>query len=75
MYSREYNLIRIIIKTNNNEDQYTENIGLRLGAGATEVCTNNLLDLNKNRKWDCGTDDIQINCPPSVKYMWDFVAN
>lgn len=47
----------------------------RLGAGATEVCTNNLLDLNKNRKWDCGTDDIQINCPPSVKYMWDFVAN
>lgn len=46
----------------------------RLGAGATETCTNYLIDMNGNREWDCGIDDIEIECPPSVQYMWDFLV-
>ncbi len=52
----------------------TINLIWRFGAGATESCTNYLIDKNGNRKWDCGVDKIDISCPPSVKYMWDFVA-
>lgn len=44
----------------------------RLGAGSIENCTNILIDKNANRVWDCGVDEMQIECPPSVKYMWDF---
>lgn len=57
------------------ESGKTVTLSWRLGAGSTESCTNALLDLNKNRRWDCGTDDITITCPPSVEYMWDFVVN
>lgn len=57
------------------ESGKTVTLSWRLGAGSTESCTNSLLDLNKNRRWDCGTDDIQISCPPSVQFMWDFVTN
>ncbi len=57
------------------ESGKTVNLTWRLGAGATETCTTSLLDLNKNRRWDCGIDNIAITCPPSVKYMWDFVVN
>ncbi len=46
----------------------------RLGAGATETCTNYIIDTNGNREWDCGIDDIDIECPPSVQQMWDFVV-
>lgn len=44
----------------------------RLGAGSTDNCTITLLDKNGNRAWDCGIDDMEIECPPTVKYMWDF---
>lgn len=44
----------------------------RLGAGATENCIITLLDKNANRAWDCGVDEMEIECPPTVKYMWDF---
>lgn len=47
----------------------------RLGAGATETCTNYLIDKNGNREWDCGIDDVKIVCPPSIEYMWDFVVD
>lgn len=47
----------------------------RFGAGAAETCTNYLIDKNGNREWDCGTDDIDIECPPSIQYMWDFVVD
>jgi hypothetical protein len=47
----------------------------RLGAGVTETCTNYLIDKNGNREWDCGVDDIKIECPPSVQYMWDFLVD
>ncbi|HBG23614.1 MAG: hypothetical protein A2X17_07715 [Bacteroidetes bacterium GWF2_41_61] len=57
------------------ESGKTVTLNWRLGAGVTEPCTNALLDLNKNRRWDCGTDDITIICPPSVEFMWDFVVN
>jgi hypothetical protein len=44
----------------------------RLGAGSTDICTISLIDKNGNRVWDCGVDDVEIECPPTVKYMWDF---
>lgn len=47
----------------------------RLGAGATETCTNYLIDVNGNREWDCGIDEVEIVCPPSIQYMWDFVVD
>lgn len=34
-------------------------------------CTFNLLDLNKNRVFDCGVDDIDMVCPG---YMSDFIV-
>ncbi len=46
----------------------------RFGAGATDTCTNYLIDVNGNREWDCGIDRIKIECPPSVQYMWDFIV-
>ncbi len=49
-------------------------ISWRLGAGTTETCTNYLIDKNGNLEWDCGIDEIQIECPPAVEYMWDFVV-
>lgn len=45
----------------------------RLGAGVTEPCTNYLMDENGNLEWDCGVDYINIECPPEMEYMWDFV--
>jgi len=50
------------------------NVFWRLGAGATEPCINYLIDKNSNRQWDCGIDEVKIECPPSVIYMWDFVV-
>lgn len=47
----------------------------RLGAGTEAVCINYLVDRNANLQWDCGTDKVEIECPPEVKYMWDFVVN
>lgn len=47
-------------------------VSLVLGAGATESCTNYLIDINENRVFDCGIDDIKIECPPSVVYMFGF---
>ncbi|MDD3281235.1 MAG: hypothetical protein PHC83_06665 [Bacteroidales bacterium] len=49
-------------------------ISWRLGAGVTEPCINYLLDLNGNRIWDCGIDDLYDECPPNMQYMWDFVV-
>lgn len=49
-------------------------ISWRLGAGSTDPCINFLLDLNGNRIWDCGVDDLYDECPPSMEYMWDFVV-
>lgn len=45
----------------------------RMGAGATVPCTTYIIDNNDNRQWDCGTDVMDFECPPEVKYMWDFV--
>lgn len=56
------------------EEGKKSKISWRLGAGATEPCINYLLDLNGNRTWDCGIDDMYIECPPSAKYMFDFVV-
>lgn len=52
----------------------TARILWRLGAGVTEPCINYLIDINGNGQWDCGIDKIDIECPPSVEYMWDFVV-
>jgi hypothetical protein len=46
----------------------------RLGAGATEPCINYLVDENGNLEWDCGIDYIDIECPPEMEYMFDFVV-
>ncbi len=46
----------------------------RLGAGATEPCTTYLIDVNSNLEWDCGTDEMDFDCPPGNNYMWDFVV-
>lgn len=45
----------------------------RMGAGATVPCTTYIIDANNNRQWDCGTDSMDFECPPEVKYMWDFI--
>lgn len=52
----------------------TVKVSWRLGAGVTVPCTNFLYDINKNRIWDCGIDDLGISCPPEVQLMWDFVV-
>jgi hypothetical protein len=49
-------------------------ISWRLGAGSTDPCINYLLDLNGNRIWDCGIDDLYDECPIGMEYMWDFVV-
>ena len=56
------------------EDGKTAFVTWRLGAGATEPCTTLLIDENDNHQWDCGTDRMNFECPPSNKYMWDFVV-
>lgn len=57
------------------EPNKTAIVSWRLGAGATEPCTTYLHDKNGNRKWDCGIDEMSFDCPPEVKYMWDFVVD
>lgn len=57
------------------EPERTTNLTMRLGAGVTTPCINYLIDKNGNREWDCGTDDIIIECPPEVQYMWDFLVD
>lgn len=52
----------------------TVNLTWRMGAGATDICTTIIVDNNKNRRWDCGVDEMNFECPPSVKYMWDFIV-
>jgi len=49
-------------------------VSWRLGAGVTEPCINYLFDLNGNREWDCGIDDLEDECPPEMEDMWDFVV-
>jgi len=56
------------------EANKTAVITWRLGAGATEPCITYLIDENSNLKWDCGIDRMEFECPPEVKYMWDFVV-
>ncbi len=46
----------------------------RLGAGVTEPCINYLIDANGNLAWNCGVDYLEIECPPEMEYMFDFVA-
>jgi hypothetical protein len=57
------------------EKNKTTNISFRLGGGATEPCKNFLVDKNNNRVWDCGTDELLIECPPEMEYMFDFVID
>lgn len=52
----------------------TVNLVWRMGAGVTDVCTTIIVDNNGNRRWDCGVDEMNFECPPSVKYMWDFIV-
>lgn len=47
----------------------------RLGAGSTEPCINYLIDENGNREWNCGVDYIEVECPESAEYMFDFVVS
>lgn len=54
------------------EEGKKANLFWRLGAGEIGFCINNLIDNNGNRKWDCGIDDVDIECPENIKYMWDF---
>jgi len=49
-------------------------VSWRLGAGVTTPCTTYLIDENDNLEWDCGVDRMEFDCPPEVKYMWDFVV-
>ena len=56
------------------EEGKTAVITWRLGAGVTEPCTQYLIDVNQNRTWDCGVDNMSIECPPEVEYMWDFLV-
>ena len=53
-------------------DSKTTLLQWRLGGGVEATCETNLIDLNKNRQWDCGTDDMEIICPPEVEVMFDF---
>ncbi|MGF7140541.1 hypothetical protein [Roseimarinus sediminis] len=56
------------------EEEKTAIVTWRLGAGETSPCTNYLYDVNKNGQWDCGIDQMDIECPPTAQYMWDFVV-
>jgi len=56
------------------EEGKTAIVSWRLGAGVSQPCTTYLLDVNKNREWDCGTDLMEFECPPEAQYMWDFVV-
>lgn len=56
------------------EENKTAVVSWRLGAGVEEPCTNFLIDANGNRNWDCGTDDLKIDCPPQMEFMWDFIV-
>lgn len=49
-------------------------VSWRLGAGVTATCVTYLIDENGNLEWDCGIDRMDFDCPPEVKYMWDFVV-
>lgn len=49
-------------------------VSWRLGAGVETPCTTYLIDENDNLEWDCGVDRMEFDCPPEVKYMWDFVV-
>lgn len=42
--------------------------------GADTPCTTYLIDKNFNRKWDCGTDRMDFDCPSDLETMWDFVV-
>lgn len=55
------------------ESGKTAIVNWRLGAGVTEPCINYLIDENGNREWDCGVDYLEIECPPEMQYMFDFV--
>jgi len=46
----------------------------RLFAGITTPCITYLIDENSNLAWDCGIDRMDEECPPEMKYMWDFVV-
>lgn len=52
----------------------TVTLSWRMGGGSTEVCTTLITDNNHNRRWDCGVDEMDFICPPSVTVMWDFVV-
>lgn len=58
------------------EEGKTTLVQWRFGAGYEgEPCINRIIDNNNNRKWDCGIDEIQIDCPdPGPELMWDFVV-
>ncbi len=56
------------------EPDKTAVVSWRLGAGVTTPCTTYLIDENDNLEWDCGVDRMEFDCPPEVKYMWDFVV-
>jgi hypothetical protein len=56
------------------EADKTAVVSWRFGAGATTPCTTDLIDENDNLEWDCGVDRMEFDCPPEVKYMWDFVV-
>jgi hypothetical protein len=56
------------------EPDKTAVVSWRLGAGVTTPCTTYLIDENANLEWDCGVDSMEFDCPPEVKYMWDFVV-
>lgn len=56
--------------------------GFTIEAGKTAIvnwrwlmngCIFNLLDLNQNLVFDCGIDDIDMQCPPEMIHMFDFV--
>ncbi|MBN1188009.1 MAG: hypothetical protein JXB49_37385 [Bacteroidales bacterium] len=57
------------------EEAKTVIVAWRFGAGATEPCINYLIDLNDNLIWDCGIDDMIIECPPDMENMADFVIS
>lgn len=56
------------------EENKTAVVSWRLGAGVEEPCTNYLIDVNGNRTWDCGFDHLEIECPPQMEFMWDFLV-
>ena len=52
----------------------TVTLSWRMGGGTTDVCTTLITDVNHNRRWDCGVDTMDFDCPPTVTVMWDFVV-